>query len=505
MVLDHVGYDGTRSKFQAAVQDGLVLSPEHAFRTRSRQGWIKHPQGNAEVFPLNKITPSLSIEAHMNDRPDFELDAYLVKQGQRSPLCDVRVWLSKQPADDGRMEVQAFGLPPDNDLCGVGFSLVNDEEPGFYFEANDILIRSSTTQPGRRVGGTTLKFGHIGRLTIQRNLQGRAYRELQSVKSAIFQLSQVHYAIPSKIWTMDFEGNRSFSHANSPPRLQIHGSSGGYSVFELDRHWNWVKRDDGDTVVARSTPVLAFHAPSGSCSTPLNVLKQSARTAALLLSLAARWRVVVHGFHACSEDVAHEEWDYPLSRMRAADELENSREFLVHPSCLESFIQSASSRISSFGEAERDAISLSIYSLHPTDQKSIESRYLALCIALEGLARQFGSADRNMHIIVPALLRAYPPGISGLWPILGEQGLPGLKNLRNELAHGRNFSNRVPGSLSLAIDHLQLWIEYFLLSILNGRAYAHESNWLARHVIEQREEMNSIRVQLSHAGITDKS
>lgn len=29
----------------------------------------------------------------MDDRPDFKLDAYLVKQGQRGPLCDVCVWL----------------------------------------------------------------------------------------------------------------------------------------------------------------------------------------------------------------------------------------------------------------------------------------------------------------------------------------------------------------------------------------------------------------------------
>lgn len=65
----------------------------------------------------------------MDDRPDFKLDAYLVKQGQRGPLCDVRVWLPKQPADDGRMEAQAFGLPVDNELCGSGFSLVGSAKP----------------------------------------------------------------------------------------------------------------------------------------------------------------------------------------------------------------------------------------------------------------------------------------------------------------------------------------------------------------------------------------
>lgn len=442
----------------------------------------------------------------MNDRPDFEIDAYLVKKQQRCSLCDVRVWLPKQPGDDGRIEVQAFGAPFDNNLHGSGFSLVNDEEPGFYFEASDILIRSSTTQLGRRVNSTTLEIDHIGRLKIQQNLKGGACcRELPPVESAAFQLSQMHYAIPSKMWALDFNGNRSFSHANSPRRLQVHDPSGGYSVFELDRHWNWVKRDDGDTVIARSIPVLTFHAPSGSPPTTLNVLKQSARTAALLLSLAARWRIVVHGFHAYSEGIKHQELDYPLSRMRAAGELENSREFLIHPNHLEHFIQSASSRISSFGEAERDAVFLAIFSLHPTTKYSVESRYLALFIALEGLARQFGSANGGMHLVIPALLKAYPPGIPRLWPILGEQGLPGLKDLRNELAHGRNFSRRVPGSLSMAEDHLQLWVEYLLLSILKGRAYAHEPNWLAQHAIEEREEMDSLRVQLSEAGIRSKS
>jgi hypothetical protein len=441
----------------------------------------------------------------MDDRPDFKLDAYLVKQGQRGPLCDVRVWLPKQPADDGRMEVQAFGLPVDNELCGNGFSLVNDEEPGFYFEASDILIRSSSTQFGRRVGGTTLEIDHVERLTIRRNLRGGAYHELLSVESATFQLSQVHYAIPSKVWSMDFRGNRDFGHSYSPPRLLVRDLFGEGLALELDRHWNWVDHDDGDTIVARSTPVLVFHDPSNASPAPLNTLRQSARTAALLLSLAARWRVVVHGFHAYFNGVTHEEWDYPISRVRAANGLEDSRDFLVHPSYLENFIQSASSRISSFGEAKIDAVFLAIYSLHPTVKHSVESRFLALFVALEGLARQFGSANGGMHRIIPALLAAYPPGISGLWPILGEQGLPGLKDLRNELAHGRNFSRRVPGSLSFAEDHLQLWIEYLLLSILDGRAYAHGPDWLARHAMEQRDGMASLRIQLSEAGIRSRS
>lgn len=441
----------------------------------------------------------------MDDRPDFELDAYLVKQGHRGPLCDVRVWLPKQPADDGRMEVQAFGLPFDNDLCGTGFSLVNDEESGFFFEASDILIRASSTQFGRRVGGTTLIIDHVGRLTIRRNLRGGACHELQPVESADFRLSQLHYAIPSKIWHVDFKGNRGFDHCDPPPRLRTHDSCGGSLVFMLDRYWSWMNRDDGDTVVGRSTPVLVFHDPPNSSPVPLSSLRESARLAALLLSLAARWRVVVHGFHAYSGGVTHEEWDYPLSRLKAAHELENPSGFLVHPSDLENFFQSASSKFSSFGESERDAVSLAIFSLHPTVEHSIESRFLARFGALEGLARQFGRASGGMHLIIPALLAAHPPGISGLWPILGEQGLPGLKDLRNELAHGRNFSRRVSGSLSLADDHLQLWIEYLLLSFLNARAYAHWPNWLARHAMEQRDEMESIRAQLRKAGIRSRS
>lgn len=441
----------------------------------------------------------------MDDRPDFKVDAYLVKQGQRGPLCDVQVWLPKQPADDGRMEVQAFGLPFDKKVCGTGFSLVNDEDAGFYLEASDVLIRSSSTQFGRRTGGTTLKIDHVGRLTIRRNLEGEDCPELLSVESAEFQLSQLHYAIPSKMWSMDFNGNRGFSHGDAPHRLRMHDASGTSLVFELDRHWNWVSHDDGDTVVARSVPVLVFHDSSNSSLALLNSLRESARTAALLLSLAARWRVVVHGFHAYSGGVMHEEWDYPLSRIRAENELENSRDFLVHPRNLDNFLSTASSQLSSFGVSERDAIFLAIFSIHPTVQHSINSRFLACFTALEGLARQFGRSTGGMHLIIPALLAAFPPRIFGLWPILGEQGLPGLKDLRNELAHGRDFSRSVPGSLSLATDHLQLWIEYLLLSILNGQVYAHESNWFARHAIGQREEMELLRSQLKEAGVKSRA
>lgn len=439
----------------------------------------------------------------MDDLPDFKLDAYLEKQGQRGPLCDVLVWLPKQPDDNGRMEVRAFELSTDNNVCGAGFSLVNDEESGFHFEVSDIHIRSSTTQLGRRVGGSTLELAHVGRLSIRQNLRGEACSKLQSVDSAEFRLSQLHYAIQTKIWRMDFKGNRGFGKAASPRRLQMQHSSGVTLVFELDRHWNWVDRDDGDTVIARSNPVLVFHNPTNSSPAPLSALRDGARDAALLLSLAARWRVVVHGFHGYSKGVTLEEWEYPLSRLRAATGLEDSREFLVHPSKLEGFIQAASLRLSSFGETEREAVSLAIFSIHPTVEHLMESSFLARCVALEGLARQFGQVSGSMHLIVPALLSAHPPVIFGLWPILGEEGLPGLKDLRNELAHGRNFSRKVSGSLSLAEDHLQLWIESFLLSILNGRAYVHSGNWLARHAMEQREEMESIRQHLREAGIIE--
>lgn len=117
----------------------------------------------------------------MDDLPDFKLDAYLEKQGQRGPLCDVLVWLPKQPDDNGRMEVRAFELSTDNNVCGAGFSLVNDEESGFHFEVSDIHIRSSTTQLGRRVGGSTLELAHVGRLSIRQNLRGEACSKLQSV------------------------------------------------------------------------------------------------------------------------------------------------------------------------------------------------------------------------------------------------------------------------------------------------------------------------------------
>lgn len=440
----------------------------------------------------------------MDEPPDLKLDAYLLKQGQRGPLCDVQVWLPKQPAENGRIQVQAFGLPFDNDLSGAGFSLVNDEMPGFFFEASDVLIRSSSTQFGRRAGGTTLEIEFVGRLIIRRNLRAQGCPELRFVESVEFWLSQLHYAIPKKMWRMHFDGSRSFSHAATPPRLLIHDSSGTSIPLDLDRHWIWVQHDDGDTVVAKSVPVFSFHPPS-EFSASFASLRESAKVAALLLSLAARWRVLVHGVHAFAGGVSHEEWDYPLSRVRAENGLEGGAGFLVHPRNLADFLSSASLQLGNFGESEREAVYLTIYSIHPTFQHSSESHFLACFVALEGLARQFGQAKGGMHVIIPALLAAYPPRIVGLWPILGERGLPGLKDLRNELAHGRNFSRGAPGSLSVATDHLQLWIEYLLLTILNGRSYAYDRNWLAQHAMKQRSETELLRTQLRDAGVVSKT
>ena len=80
--------------------------------------------------------------------------------------------------------------------------------------------------------------------------------------------------------------------------------------------------------------------------------------------------------------------------------------------------------------------------------------------------------------------------------------MPGLRDVRNDLAHGANLSRKVYGAISLASDHLQLWLEYLLLAILNVPTALHRESHLERQVLSRHQELIATRAALHGVGLT---
>lgn len=444
---------------------------------------------NADTAMLEQtVTKGIALD----HPPDLDLDAYILANGEKGPLCEVRVWLPKDPSEDGRIDVTAHGATTQDIDLGAALSLVSPEGAQYHFSASDLLVRSMSSPIGNPIDRVRIHIEHIGKICIGDKSQA-------CIKDAVFFLSQMHYALPRKIWTNEVTGNRSFHLHRAALQLPILYEDGNIYDFQLDRQWSWISDKEGDSVTARSSPVLTYH--SGKSRVSLKILQDCAQTATLLLSLAARWPVMIYSTRAYVGIDYHEVWQYPISRNRAYG-IERAEGRLVQESDLERYVAEAARRLVGFNTNARDAVRHAVVALQPFGNNSMEANFLARLIALEGLARNFGSSQRGMHLKIGALLSAYPPAIQGLWPILGSNGLPGLRDLRNDLAHGVNLSRKVSGAISLASDHLQLWLEYILLAILHVSSIHHRESHLEAQVRARGQELNVIRNALHTVGLT---
>jgi hypothetical protein len=397
------------------------------------------------------------------DEPDYELDAYLQKGNRRGPLCDVRLWLPKQPGEHGRIEVVAPGVSARQAAPGGPVSIVSDENGSFHFEAHDILVREARARLGAKAGGARLTIVHIGRVAIRHGPPIDGQRPWR----VDFRLGALEYALPMPLFREDYRGCRTIDQDDEPAILEMPYPDGFVCRFALERHWHWTSKvKNGWTALARSTPCLSLTQVPEHESVSLTSLSDCADDAAMLLSLASRWRVPVHGFMATlgsDKLTSLEEWRSPLEPA-AAHGLERAEGYLIASTALGDYFRKAALRFSQLDLRQRDAIRSAIVSMHSTSERTIEGAFLSMFFSLEGLARDFGKNSGPLAEKFAELLANHPIQIGGLWPVVGTNRLPGLSWLRNKLAHGHSLRKHSSAVL-LASDHLQLWIEYALLAI----------------------------------------
>lgn len=431
-------------------------------------------------------------------KPTHEFDARFVIEGRISPLCGVKLWLPIDCHENAR--IQVTGSAPTSSSSplarngGIGLPrLVSDIDPvfGFEVEADDLHIRSVSTKPALKVLGTSITIDHIGRFRFKQQFGKNAVAEAESSEtctSISFRLSDLDYGSPNAISTTDYHGNRKVK--VSVVRTLKMRLANRIVKLELHRHWNW-HQGKFDRLVAGSFPVLVIKNSKSLRWNQLEEIQILGRDACLLLTLAARHLTVVHVIVAATKKCLMEEWIYPLNRQRSTTE-EKAAGPLIDESELEDYFSSASTRWFTLTDQQQDAVRLAVFSINPFVHSSSEGGFLGMFTALEGLAKAWFPDLWKFEKKIKALVTAFPPRISGLWPIVVPSD-DGLDAIRNLLAHGGSMRGPRQEALSVGTDHLQIWIEHILLAILGYPHKVSPRDWLFSHAQIQRSELARLR------------
>lgn len=441
----------------------------------------------------------------MTDRPDHEFDGYLCTPDGRTFLCDIQIWLPREPSVDATLQVVLMGVNA-HEVGQRGLVTLISEEAveaaGLRFEAKEVLVRSSTSlvQP-RRAGGTKLTFTHVGSWRIETSSRGGGKDELETrnsesnIDSLMFILSGVEYASPQVGGTVDYRGNRTI--AELPPKLlsMTRASDQVLCEWELQRHWHWIT-NQRHKVSATSFPVLCVrHARERCAETSLEELSRMADDACVIFTLAARHRVVVHTVISSSEAKRVEEWRNPLLRQRAVTE-ERARGPLVEEKDLEAYFAHVARWWDGLDAPRKDAVRLAVFSVNPLNKETLETEFLSRFSALEGLVKRWVDQQGSLQERTDAMLQLYPPRIGGLWPLFDKSDGEPLYWIRNELVHGRRVMRFAAGALPFANDHLQLWLEHILLALAGYIHRRHQDDWLSNQAVLQRNHVLNLTKEL---------
>lgn len=451
-----------------------------------------------------------------DSKPDHEFDAYLKRQGSPDVLCDVRVWLPRDASEDMHMSVFAPGTQDiDSVFSQVPMTLQSEtyqKLPTFEVIASGVHLKQVYAPlEKRKASGITIDLLHVAELTIDSIISTHQVpSELKNdefVSSLCFTLSDLKYATPVASVVPDYLGNRKVG-IEKTYAVKC-GNKGDFNgEFRLEKHYSaWRKYEQTKEFVC-SRRVLVWHDSQSTKVAGVPALLKFADDIGLLLSFAARHRVLILGYHYITKYRSFQQFRSPLERNRIERE-ETGRDQLVPLNEFEAFMQTATTTWGNLNEEGKESVRLAIVALHPLTEPSAQRDYLAMFAALEGLSKlhknkivseldaawesiqsslsecidnqTFISSDaqdflkknlsalkqgKKLEVRMKEFLKSMNLYLDDLWPVFGDAKLPSLYWVRNELAHGRHFSDERFGTFLKAEEHLSLVLERVVLCVL---------------------------------------
>jgi len=451
-----------------------------------------------------------------DSKPDHEFDAYLKRQGSPDVLCDVRLWLPRDASEDMRISVFAPGTQDiDSVFSQAPMTLQSEtyqELLTFEVIASGVHLKKvHAPMEKRKASGITIDLLHIAELTIDSIISShQAPSELKSdevVSSLWFTLSDLKYATPVATVVPDYLGNRKVSIEKTyAVKCSNNGEFNG--EFRLEKHYSSWRIYDQTKEFVCSQRVFVWHGSEPTKVAGIPALLKFADDVGLLLTFAARHRVLILGYHYITQNRSFQQFRSPLERSRIERE-ETGRDQLIPLDEFEAFMQTATITWGSLSKEGKESVRLAIVALHPLTDPSAQRDYLSMFAALEGLSKlhknkiaseldavwesiqsslskcidnqtsiSFDAQDflkNNLHALkqgkktedrMKEFLKSPNVHLDDLWPVFGDRKHPSLYWVRNELAHGRHFSDERFGIFLIAEEHLRLVLERVVLCVL---------------------------------------
>ena len=175
---------------------------------------------------------------------------------------------------------------------------------------------------------------------------------------------------------------------------------------------------------------------------PVDKMVEKMKEVLIALSILTRQAITLHGWQWQKKDGLETAWFDPLQPNLAPDMAEEPAGNLCFPSEFEAHAQSLVAGFLAASADLKEVVTFIVGGTRTTYRKTDRRKFLRLvqCIgAIAGLAKSVEASGPSFKLRFEKFVSAYPtlrPLMSDLWPLMGTQKVPGLKQMRDSLAHG---------------------------------------------------------------------
>lgn len=432
----------------------------------------------------------------------YEFDGALVSANDKTVVIDCRVWPPLVAGEAAKVELSAptalMPLPKILNPCHI-----NGQLGGIELWLDDVWYRRMPQDrlPRRRAGLASIVLTHIGklRMTTQFNKPSENAQPRSNKRSIKFYLTNNAFlAEHDWFFALITKPNDQTDELYAIVIPQL-------GRVRILREWVFARSADPNNAVVKSGFCAVVELDNEATQTTEEYLAHF-EDALMVISIFCRQRVAVLGWEVKYADRQEQVWKNPLEPITTKYLPYEPHDYLVDKHSFETLTNVATKEWAALDPTMKDIFKHMSVGLAPFMNLQTSERFILMFQALEAcraLAPEYGNAqdktnDDALLLALEAAKRGADVGVveriegfiktvkkgrlsllqrlewvlmhrgvnrDDLWPLSGPDNLPGLKQVRDKLAHSGQKALH-PQGLAVATWHLSVLLERVLLALL---------------------------------------